>query len=218
MFWAFLRRTEVIGDDVGNPFDAIVIPKTTGAEIERQAFAPEAPARLYNAAMTAGDGPLAALTAIAAFSGMRISEICALKVEDVRDGVFHIADGKTKSARRRVPVHSAIAGLVDRLIDEAKGGYLIPCPEDGPDRSNAIGARFSRMKTVLGYGPEYVFHSLRKSFLTALHSAGVDEAIAAPLAGHAIRTLSYGLYSGGPDIAVLRAAVEKVQYPGLEPR
>ena len=34
------------------------------------------------------------------------------------------------------------------------------------ERSNAIGKRFGRLKTKLGYGEDYVFHSFRKGFAT----------------------------------------------------
>lgn len=55
------------------------------------------------------------ITWIAAYSGMRLNEICSLTVEDVKgqDGVtyFNIVNAKTAAGDRRVPVHSVLIDL-----------------------------------------------------------------------------------------------------------
>ena len=48
----------------------------------------------------------------------------------------------------------------------------------------AIGKRFGRMKTKLGFGPNYVFHSLRRTFSTQLENAGQSRSAVAQLMGH----------------------------------
>jgi integrase len=49
----------------------------------------------------------------APLTGMRASEIAALKVADVRSGIMIVQSGKTESARRRVPVHSQLRNIVE---------------------------------------------------------------------------------------------------------
>ncbi len=60
------------------------------------------------------------------------------------------------------------------------------------------------------------FHSFRASVATALQRANVPETHAAQLLGHKIRTMSYGLYSGGLDLGGLQRVVEAIKYPGLK--
>jgi len=43
-------------------------------------------------------------------------------------------------------------------------------------------------------------------------NAAIPEGVAADIAGHKKQTISYGLYSGGNTIEVMRKAVLKVDY------
>jgi len=75
---------------------------------------------------------------------------------------------------------------------------------------DAIGKRFGRLKEELGFGPEYVFHSIRKSFTTFLEQAGVNEGITADIVGHEKQTITYGLYSGGSSDVQKYEAIKKL--------
>ena len=81
------------------------------------------------------------------------------------------------------------------------------------DRSNAIGKRFGRMKSAMGFTESHVFHSIRKTVTTLLENAGVPESVAADILGHEKPTITYGLYSAGTSLAVRREAIEKLSYP-----
>src|SRR5207249_2520638 len=52
------------------------------------------------------------LMRIAGLSGMRIEEVCSLRVRDLADGLFHVVDAKTAAGIRDVPIHSALAPIV----------------------------------------------------------------------------------------------------------
>ncbi|NKF73030.1 hypothetical protein GO294_00272 [Ralstonia solanacearum] len=80
------------------------------------------------------------------------------------------------------------------------------------DRSNGIGKRFGRLKTSLGYSDLHVFHSIRKTVGTRLENAGVPENVAADILGHEKPRITYGIYSGGTSLAVMREAIEKIHY------
>ncbi|MCH8112248.1 MAG: tyrosine-type recombinase/integrase [Proteobacteria bacterium] len=68
------------------------------------------------------------------------------------------------------------------------------------------------MRTDLGFGPELVFHSVRKTVATILENAGVPENVSADILGHEKTTMTYGLYSGGVSLEVKRKALAKLKY------
>jgi integrase len=112
--------------------------------------------------------------------------------------------------------HSAITALVARLVTSSKDGYLIPSSTKNQydERSAAIGKRFGRLKAELGFGPEHVFHSIRKTVATLLEDAQCPEGIAADIIGHDKPT-TYGLYSGGSSMATRREWIEKAVHYDL---
>jgi hypothetical protein len=118
------------------------------------------------------------------------------------------------SITREIPIHGHIKKLVAQLKKDSKDGYLLSSLTFNKygDRSNAIGKQFGRLKTELAYGPDYVFHSLRKGVATQLETAGIAENVTARLLGHDFQTMSYGLYSGGVSFDVLAKALGKVSW------
>ena len=86
------------------------------------------------------------------------------------------------------------------------------------DRSNAIGKRFGRLKKTLGFGPEHVFHSIRKTVATQFENAHVPENVAADILGHDKPTMTYGVYSGGASLETRLTAIEALSYPGFKDR
>ena len=100
------------------------------------------------------------------------------------------------------------------MVTESTDGYLLSglTPNKYGDRSNAIGKRFGRLKKDMGYGPEHVFHSIRKTVSTLLENAGVSENVAADILRHEKPRITYGLYSGGVSLEVKVEALAKVSY------
>ena len=80
------------------------------------------------------------------------------------------------------------------------------------DRSNAIGKRFGRLKTKQNFSSRYVFHSIRKTFTTILENAGIGENLAADIVGHEKPRITFGLFSGGASLDVMKEAIKKVSY------
>ncbi|MHC5175902.1 tyrosine-type recombinase/integrase [Serratia rhizosphaerae] len=169
-----------------------------------------------------------AVTAIGALSGMRLNEICSLRVENIlRNGValsFEILEGKTKNAKRLVPVHSSLVGLIEWLLANPHDGFLfyrasITNREDGK-RSTWHTQQFTRAKRkVLGEkGTEHkVFHSLRHAFISQLDRAGVPEDRIALIVGHERgKTESFKTYSDGAELEELQRIVNLVSYPEIE--
>jgi len=176
---------------------------------------------------------LAWLIPIALYSGMRLDEICGLRSDDVMgdEGVPYFDlrshEGrrlKTAAARRRIPVHSGLLriGFGAYLAHTRKQGheYLFPALKPGgPDgkRSWYVSKRFTTYRRSVGVGATgTVFHCFRKNAATALERARVPENEAVQVLGHKKMTMSYGLYSGGLDLAGLARVVEAITYPGLD--
>lgn len=161
------------------------------SKISYEVFAPGELAKVYALL----DDEMKAVTAIGAYSGMRINEICTLRESSIKtiEGVlcFEITEGKTKSAARIVPVHSKLIPLVKSLLKNTHNGFLfyhasITDRADGK-RSTWHTQQFTRAKRkALGETAtkRKVFHSLRHAFVQQLDRAQVPEDRIALLVGH----------------------------------
>ncbi|MBF5056354.1 phage integrase family protein [Alcanivorax sp. 521-1] len=142
---------------------------------------------------------------IGAYTGARIEEICQLKTGDIltSDGVecFYIRDGKTENAERIVPIHKDLKSVVKRLIKDSEDQYLISVSGKNKygNRSDSLGKQFGRLKKSIGYGPEFVFHSMRKSFITLLQNNDIPGLTIASIVGHETGTITFDVYSAGPS-------------------
>ena len=79
-------------------------------------------------------------------------------------------------------------------------------------RMKCIGKRFGRLKTKLGYGEDYVFHSLRKGFATQLENTGQQHNISARLMGHELGDQTFGGYSDGVMFERLAEAILHINW------
>jgi integrase len=156
---------------------------------------------------------------LARWTGARIEELCSLTVENVKLEAkvpyFVTTAGKTDAAIRDVPVHAELLPVLTRLIGERTTGYVLAklTTDQYGMRSGAAGKRFGTLKRALGFGPDVVFHSVRKSVATMLENAGVPENVAADIIGNDKPQVTYGLYSGGTSLAVKAEAIGKLSYP-----
>lgn len=218
-FWGYLQEIEKAPAEL-QPF---VVPsfskkaatKATTGKGGWEPFRPHEVVSLLNAAVEKGDQELADLIRLGMYTGARIEELCALKVENCTEEVLSITDSKTDAGIRQVPVHSALGELIDRLMGASQDGYLLSGLTFNKygDRSNAIGKRFGRLKQSLGFSEKKVFHSIRKTVVTLLEDAGVSENLTADIVGHEKPRITYGLYSGGHSLAPMKEAIEKIRYP-----
>jgi integrase len=162
------------------------------------------------------DKKLADLIFMGAYTGARIEELCSLKKVDVdlEKDTINITESKTEAGIRVVPIHSKLKPLLKSLIESSTDEYVLK--ELGinkfGNRSNSMGQKFGRLKNKLKFSDRHVFHSIRKTLITALENAGVSENLTADIVGHEKPRITYGLYSGGASVEVMRDAVEKVIY------
>jgi len=156
------------------------------------------------------DGPLRWILLLCVFTGARLAEVVGLRREDVRteEGVMFLDirphEGrslKTRSSRRRVPVHSELLRLV--FTDEC-------LPFTGsPDMWSQKLGRWLRAN---GFADaRLVVHSFRHTVKDRLRAARVPEAEQRALLGHAGSGVADS-YGQGFPLFVLRDATEKVTY------
>ncbi len=194
------------------------------SKVSYEVFAPGELAKVYALL----DDEMKAVTAIGAYSGMRINEICTLREGSIKtiEGVlcFEITEGKTKSAARIVPVHSKLIPLVKSLLKTTHNGFLfyhasITDRTDGK-RSTWHTQQFTRAKRkALGEpaAERKVFHSLRHAFVQQLDRAQVQEDRIALLVGHERgSTESFKTYSRSSASTIeLKRYVELLSYEDI---
>lgn len=217
-FWAYLRQRDEVAQDAPDPFAGIRFKNRAKDTVRarKEGFTPAEVAALFKAARGQGDDELADLIAIAAYTGARREELCSLKVEEVRGGWLKVKDAKTKAGMRDVPIHARIKSVIAKRINRRSTGFVF----EGLDadrygnRGDAIGKRFTRLKTAHGHGATKSFHSIRHTVVHMLEAAKVPENLTADIVGHKKTTMSYGLYSGrGATRGLLGAVIAKVTYP-----
>lgn len=198
---------------------------TAKSRTSYEAFTDNEVIALLRGLQEAGEVELFDVARIAAYSGMRIGEICNLQPEHiiVINGVtcLQVLEGKTTNAARIIPLHSSLISMVSERCQKPYNGFLfyrasITKREDGK-RSSWHVNRFGRLKRdILPDSENKVFHSYRHAVISKLNAAGVDEGRVALLVGHSSgSTESFTTYSKSvPERIVkeLQGYVELISY------
>lgn len=165
---------------------------------------------------------LAEVMVVALHTGMRINEIAALTVGDIREaeGVAYIEvkDAKTEAGNRQVPLHPRIAWL-GRLTGKPSVRVWPGFNGEGPGKKPGQDAsrEFSRFKSARGFdNRRKVFHSFRKNVTEIMERQSVSENEWAQVLGHE-RGFTYGRYSpNGITLARKAELIGLIEYPGIE--
>ncbi|WP_082468586.1 tyrosine-type recombinase/integrase [Acidiphilium sp. JA12-A1] len=218
-YWNYLQHKGLMprGEFPGR--GVTILRTRTAPEDKRRSFAPDDVVRLWRMAESNGDVHLANAIRLAAYTGARIESLFQMRVADFgeTDGILFVRfSDKTDAGVRSVPIHSAIRPMVERLrASPLPDGYLLSgAINRHGERSAAVGKRFGHLRTKAGFGPQYVFHSIRKTVTSMLRVADVEEADAAQLLGHEYRGITYGTYAGDLAVPNLSAIIERhLTYP-----
>lgn len=212
---------ETYGTGLVSLFTSKALGKAPSAKTTKQrawtAFTAAEVSKLYEAARAGKkvqDQTLADLIALAAYTGCRIEELGQLRPEDITEQSIKIGNAKTAAGIREVPMHPVLWPLVQRLLKDPAGDFLVPGSAGSYDkRTNALGTRFGRLKTAMGFSDRHVFHSIRKTVVSQLEQAGVGENVTADIVGHEKPRITYGLYSSGTSLSQKAEALMCVAYP-----
>ncbi|WP_083265537.1 MULTISPECIES: tyrosine-type recombinase/integrase [Pseudomonadaceae] len=224
-FWKWANKYQpVFRDQYGNascPFDGHELPKVgEAAGIERQAYTKAEIERLHRKA-SESDIQLAHLIQFGAYTGARLEEIGRIRPEDTifdSNGEpvgFKVPESKTDAGVRDVPLHPALVPLFKELSARAaeNDGYLFPGGKNKyGNRLDYLSKRFGRLRTAEGFGKKHVFHSLRHSFTTLLHQAGVSIEVLPYITGHETGSFTLAQYSKGPSFEQKKQAVSLLSF------
>lgn len=144
------------------------------------------------------------------FTGCRISEVCELKVKDIRinENLFYIYERKT-GKRKNIPIHNCLAEIVNEIVKRNEDEFAFLNFENLPFKRTPLTMKFTKILKSLNITGRS-FHSLRHTFLTKLSSLKINAYTMMNLAGHSsIETTQIYV---GKDIETLRNAVEGIKY------
>ncbi|WP_054005001.1 site-specific integrase [Cypionkella psychrotolerans] len=148
----------------------------------------------------------------------------AIQVEGVRDGVFDIQQGKTTAAARPVPIHPSLLEIIKRRT-EGKGpkDWLFHELTKERDAGDILGKRFRRYRVALGVDDMregkrrslVTFHSARHWFAYNASISGQHENTIGSVIGHRPdkKKITFGVYIKGISEEQRQACVEAVQLP-----
>jgi integrase len=139
-------------------------------------------------------------------TGLRAGEALTLKWENVHFkplkgsqlGYVRVAFGKSKNAKRNISMSSRVRAMLEArqrktewVFPSATGELMLPSSLDHLHRE---------VRKAVGYGPEFVIHSLRHTFLTRLGESGADAFTIMKLAGHSSITMSQRYVHPTPEV------------------
>jgi integrase len=155
---------------------------------------------------------LAEIATVLLDSGLRPEECYRLRWESItwvngRNGTFLVTHGKTKAARRMLPMTPRVRSLVE-LRWEAAGkpieGWIWPVPtQSGHVEPSSLKKQHAKVLRIAKVRP-FVLYKLRHTFLTRLGQSGCDAWTLARIAGHSSIRMSERYVHPSED-AVLNA-------------
>lgn len=183
LLFRFLKREKVIDKDVTLHFDSPkmwqLIPEVlTLAEVEALLKAPDVTEEV-------GARDLAILQVVYA-SGLRVSEVCGLNVQDIDD---HVVRVRGKGGKERiVPIAASAVSAIDHYLQHHRRKDKEPAlflTEKGKrvDRF-AIWNRVKHYAKLAGISKTISPHTLRHSFATHLLENGADLRVIQEMLGH----------------------------------
>jgi integrase len=188
--WNLIRRAQKISMLTGEHQREYVLSETV-----LQKFLDRAPTAMHRALWT-----------VLADTGLRIGEACALTWADIEGNpatAVQVRKGKTKYARRRVPVTKRASAALESLR-RASG----PVFYRGHGRSvtqHWCNTPFVAIRKELGLPADCTTHALRHSFLTRLGDAGASPFALQRIGGHS--NISMTARYSHPDDEQLDAAI-----------
>ena len=159
-----------------NPVSRVKFPPANNEQMRVLSLEEE---RLYLAACPQ---PLHDLAVMMIETGMRPEELYRLRVEHVslEEGYVFNPKGKSKAARRKLPLTRRAADLLKTRLD---GEYVFPDADDPAQPMGKINNAHNAALKRSGL-PHFRLYDLRHTFATRATEAGVDLVTLAALLGH----------------------------------
>lgn len=113
------------------------------------------------------------------YTGMRISELLAVRMADIKDGFVHVHGTKTKAADRVIPIHPAIAHIIK---NRAAQTYLIEV--DGKPLSYDNFKLYFLNKMMKHLKLNHTAHDFRHTFISHANDCGLNTIAVKRIVGH----------------------------------
>jgi len=151
---------------------------------------------------------------ICRYFGLRVSELCHLKVEDLdfKRRILMVREGKG-SKDRAIPMPVKMVGPLRGWIGSRREGYVFPSPRGGALTARAVQLLVKRLAKAAGLhqataARKYSPHKFRHLYCTHLLHSGADIIEVRDLAGHSsVATTQIYTHS---DPKRLQAAVDRL--------
>lgn len=170
------------------------------------------------------DPMFADMLTVAAFTGLRIGELCGLLVEEVNLGLGVVQVRKqldkrpphgrvvlkSKNSRRDVPISAELRPVLERMTAGRMPGEFLFTNRDGrPFLPSGAGDKVLRVASSV-HAPRVHFHALRHHFASSLLLAGVPVPDVARVLGHTpaqlLKTYTHALPGSGDRVATAISA------------
>ena len=119
-------------------------------------------------------------------TGMRPEEVFTIRKENVHllHGYVFVPTGKTRFARRNIPLTDAVKEVLRRRVTTAKGPYVFPNREDFNRPLTTVKKAHAEALRKAEIDPPFRIYDLRHTFGSRSAMAGVDLATLKELMGH----------------------------------
>lgn len=148
-------------------------------------------------------------------SGLRISEVVRLKINDIDSNrmMIHIRQAKGKKDRYVILSEVALEELRRYIRKNPKDDWLFPGGTDGKHLSErSVQKVFERAKNKAKIQKEVSVHSLRHSFATHLLEGGTDLRYIQKLLGHnSIKTTEIYTHISKKDISRIKSPLDQIK-------
>jgi integrase len=166
--------------------------------------------------------PLHDLAMLILETGLRIGEALSLDWADVnleplpgaRFGYLRVRDGKSKNARRTIPLTDRASSMLRVRRDATAAPQAFANREGRRYLVTSVNHLHQKARTGLKLSKDFVIHSLRHTMLTRLGESGVDAFTIMRIAGHSNVTVSQRYIHPSPE--AVERAFERLQLSGLD--
>ena len=141
-------------------------------------------------------------------SGLRVSEVIALKIKDVNldELTIHLKEAKGKKDRLTIFPEKLKDKIRNLIAGKEKNDYVFESERSGKLTERTAQKIFKQALQRAGIKKEATFHSLRHSFATHLLENGVDVRYVQELLGHTnIRTTQIYTHITNPGLKNIKS-------------
>jgi integrase len=219
--WRWMLARGVVDANVWSLMSGTVTSSTRGGvQVVRRPWTEAELLRLFKETDQAD--PMWSVAALSLYGGLRVEEVCQLKVTDIHGGAIHVNVTKSAAGVRAVPVHPVLQKLVQQLVRTSTDTYLIPgllIAGRDAKRSVYLSKRFAwhLRKVMKVTDKSLVLHGLRHTFTHACELAEIPVSTTQLLVGHSRRgSITYGekggSYSHGLPLEQLAKKVASLSF------